>query len=88
MFPLSSTISYSLEDGEDDRTIIAASVGSFYIDQHAVPSGDESDLIGDGFAKLSYDSSNNRYQAEFLFPLTRDKTGEDADLTLKLRRAG
>ena len=70
----------SLDDGEDERTVIAASVGSQYIDQH-VSSGDETDLIGDGFAKLSYDQSANTYQAEFLFPLVADTNGEDAYLT-------
>ncbi len=75
----------ALEDGEDERTVIAAIVGSLYIDQHAVPSGDESDLIGDGFAKLSYHASTNLYQAEFLFPLARDSAGEDADLTVQTR---
>jgi hypothetical protein len=74
-----------LEDGEDERTVIAASIGSQYVDQHVVSSGDETDLIGDGFSRLSYDQNTTIYQAEFLFPLTSDAEGEDADLS-KLTR--
>jgi hypothetical protein len=70
-----------LENGEDERTVIAASVGSQYVDQHVVSSGDETDLIGDGFSKLSYDQNTTIYRAEFLFPLTSDAQGEDADLS-------
>lgn len=71
----------TLEQGEDERTVIAASIGSRYIDQHVVSSGDETDLIGDGFSRLSYDQNTTIYQAEFLFPLTSDAEGEDADLS-------
>ena len=60
--------------------MIAASVGSQYIDQH-VASGDETDTIGDGLGKLRYDPASATYQAEFLFPLTPDRTGEDGTLT-------
>jgi hypothetical protein len=70
----------TLEDGEDERTVIAASVGSQYVDQHA-SSGDETDLIGDGFSRLSYNQNTTIYGAEFLFPLTSDAEGEDADLS-------
>jgi hypothetical protein len=70
----------TLENGEDERTVIAASIGSQYVDQHA-SSGDETDLIGDGFSKLSYDPPTTIYQAEFLFPLTSDAEGQDADLS-------
>ncbi len=73
-----------LETGEDERTVIAASIGSQYIDQH-VSAGDETDLIGDGFGKLKYDQNTTTYQAEFLFPLTSDAQGEDADLSALTR---
>lgn len=69
-----------LEDKEDERTVIAASIGSLYVDQH-MSSGDETDLIGDGFGILSYNQNAHRYQAEFLFPLTADAEGEDANLS-------
>jgi hypothetical protein len=69
-----------LETDEDERTVIAASVGSQYIDQH-VDTEDETDLIGDGFGRLRYDQGTNTYQAEFLIPLNGDVEGEDADLT-------
>jgi hypothetical protein len=73
-----------LDPGEDERTVIAASIGSVYVDQH-VSAGDETDLIGDGFGKLSYDSANRTFSAEFLIPLTSDAAGEDAGLTAQAR---
>lgn len=68
------------ETDEDSRTVIAASAGSTYVDQH-VSSGDETDQTADGFARLRYDSSRGVYQAEFLFPGTEDVHGEDGNLT-------
>lgn len=62
---------------EDQRTVIAASVGSQFIDQHKVAAGDATDRIGDGMAKLSYDASRQVYQAEFLVPLADDAAGQD-----------
>ena len=73
-----------LDAGEDERTVIAASIGSQYVDQH-VSAGDESDLIGDGFGKLKYYQNTTIYQAEFLFPLTSDAHNEDADLSALTR---
>jgi TolB protein len=73
-----------LENGEDERTVAAASIGSVYVDQH-VTSGDETDRIGDGFGKLSYNQNSSIYQAEFLFPLTSDIEGEDAELSSQTR---
>jgi hypothetical protein len=72
------------ESGEDGRMLIAATVGSQYIDQH-VDSSDETDLIGDGLGKLKYDSVNNVYRAEFLFPMGADAEGQDGDLTSRAR---
>jgi hypothetical protein len=66
----------ALESGEDERIVIAATVGSLYVDQH-VAAGDESDEIGDGFAKLRYLPATQTYQAEFLIPLLPDANGED-----------
>lgn len=68
-----------VEDNEDQRTIIAASIGSQYIDQHHVSSGDASDEIADGFGKLRYNAG--LYQAEFLFPVVSDASNQDADLS-------
>jgi Tol biopolymer transport system component len=68
------------DNGEDARTLVAASTGSIYIDQHNV-SGDSTDVIGDGFGQLSYDSASATYHAEFLIPLTPDSRGEDGLLT-------
>jgi hypothetical protein len=64
------------ETGEDERTVIAASVSSQHIDQH-VDAGDETDLIGDGRARLLYDAAGQRYQAEFLIPIQDDAKGND-----------
>jgi hypothetical protein len=73
-----------IQAGEDERIVIAASVGSLYIDQHA-SSGDETDAVGDGLAKLRYDAATQTYQAEFLFPLQADVNGQDANLTAATR---
>jgi hypothetical protein len=73
-----------LQSGEDERTVIAASIGSQYVDQH-VSRGDETDLIGDGFGKLSYNKKSSLYRAEFLFPLTSDIRGQDAELSSQTR---
>jgi WD40-like Beta Propeller Repeat len=73
------------EIGEDKRTVIAASVGSQFIDQHVVASGDASDQIGDGQARLTYDSADQLYQAEFLIPLGEDAAGQDGVLNAQTR---
>lgn len=71
-------------DGEDARVVIAASVGSQYVDQHQ-SDADETDRIGDGIARLTYDETRLLYQAEFLLPLVSDAYGEDADFSNKTR---
>jgi hypothetical protein len=68
------------EAGEDKRTLIAATVGAHYMDQH-LAADDETDLIGDGFGWLRYDQSRQKYQAEFRFPLQPDAREEDANIT-------
>lgn len=67
-------------EGEDMRTLIAASIGSLYTDQHNVASGDATDLIGDGYGKLSYDEATQTYQAELLLPMRQDAEGQDGAL--------
>ncbi len=69
------------ETGEDKRTIIAASVGSQYIDGIYNPGDDENDQVADGFGKLRYDAGNRKYSAEFLLPLIPDANGEDTDFS-------
>jgi TolB protein len=64
----------SVDANEDQRTVIAASIGSQYIDQH-VTVGDATDDIANGFAKLRYDAGI--YQAEFLLPIDDDAVGQD-----------
>jgi Tol biopolymer transport system component len=68
------------EEGEDQRAVIAASVGSQYVDEHSAP-GDETDLIADGFAKLRYAAAEGLYRAEFLIPLEDDAEGQDGPLS-------
>lgn len=65
------------EADEDARTLIAASIASLYIDQHAVVAGDETDRVADGMARLSWDAGTQLYQAEFLVPLADDSQGHD-----------
>jgi hypothetical protein len=74
----------ALESGEDERIVIAASVGSLYVDQH-LAAGDESDAIGDGFASLRYVPATQTYQAEFLIPLLPDANGEDGPFSAATR---
>lgn len=76
-----------LDVGEDERTVLAASVSSDYMDQHVVTSGDETDIVQDGLARLSYDAVRQKYQAEFLFPMQADVYGQDANLTTSTRYA-
>ena len=66
--------------GEDARTVIAASIGSMAIDQHAA-TGDETDAIGDGQAALQRDAAAQLWRAEFLVPLDDDANGEDGTLS-------
>lgn len=74
----------ALESGEDARIVIAATVGSLYVDQH-LTAGDESDEIGDGFASLRYHAPTQTYQAEFLVPLAPDAAIEDGPFTAATR---
>ena len=73
------------EIGEDQRTVIAASVASQFIDQHLVASGDATDRIGDGTARLSYDATSQSYQAEFFIPLVEDANNQDGILNAQSR---
>jgi hypothetical protein len=72
-------------EGEDMRTLIAASIGSVYADQHYASSGDVTDLIGDGYGKLSYDAASQTYQAEMLLPMSQDAKGQDGALSASSR---
>ncbi|HHJ35318.1 MAG TPA: hypothetical protein ENJ87_06100 [Gammaproteobacteria bacterium] len=74
----------TLDNNDDERTVIAANISSQYIDQH-VTTGDETDLIGDGLGRLSYDAATQTYSAEFLFPLTSDAANTDGDLSSDTR---
>jgi len=74
----------ALESGEDERIVIAASVGSLYVDQR-LAAGDESDAIGDGFASLRHHPATQTYQAEFLIPLAPDANGEDGPFSAATR---
>lgn len=62
--------------GEDARTVVAASIGSLSIDQHA-SAGDETDLVADGIGRLVWDAGPRLYRAELLVPLADDAQGED-----------
>ncbi|MEZ5978800.1 MAG: hypothetical protein R3F34_11325 [Planctomycetota bacterium] len=73
-----------VEVGEDARTVLAATVGSQYVDQH-FESGDQTDLVGDGRAKLTYDAVGMKYRAEFLIPLGDDVTNEDGPINASSR---
>jgi WD40-like Beta Propeller Repeat len=76
----------SFEMGEDIRTVIAASVGSTYVDQHRVPVGqNETDTVANGLAKLNWNATTGTYSAEFLVPLADDGPGEDGLITASSR---
>jgi len=69
-----------LDASDDQKTVIAASVSSLYIDQFF--SGTEQpDQIGDGLGRLAYDGASGTYTAEFLMPLSADSADEDGNLT-------
>lgn len=81
----------SFAEGEDMRTLIAASIGSVYADQHNVipPEGagpyngtsvEVADLVGDGYGKLRYDAATQTYQAELVLPMSQDVNGQDGAL--------
>ena len=74
------------QPGEDKRTLVAASVGSWYVDGHvAAPAEEDTDRIGDGMARLRYDAGLGQYQAEFMIPLADDAAGQDGGLTAQTR---
>ncbi len=68
-----------IDASDDQKTVIAASVSSHYIDQH-FDGVEQSDQIGDGLARLAYDATTGMYTAEFLLPLTADGAGQDGNL--------
>jgi len=68
--------------GDDQRSLVAATIASQYVDQHRP---DTDDLVGDGFGRLKYDAALGRYRAEFLIPMTPDVRGEDAALSPGVR---
>ncbi len=72
------------ETGEDAKLVYAALEGSTYLDGHA-SSGDETDLIGDGLARLAWNAATSTYSAEFLIPLADDARGEDGVKTPRTR---
>ncbi len=75
-----------MDNNDDQRTIIAASISSRYIDQHVVAEGDdETDLIGDGLGRLSYDVGTQTYSAEFIFSLKSDADNTDGNLNSNTR---
>jgi len=75
---LDSDLSGNVDDSDDSRALIAAGPTSFYIDQHRLGGSDVDDDIGDGQARLRYDTATASYTAEFLIPRTADSRGEDA----------
>jgi len=67
-------------DADDDqKTVIAASISSQYIDQY-FDGAEQTDRIGDGLGRLAYDASTGTYTAEFLFPLSADQANQDGNL--------
>lgn len=72
-----------LEPNEDARTVIAADVGSQFVDQHI--GDEETDTIGDGIARLRYDEGRKVYHAEMLIPLLPDALGQDGQLSATTR---
>jgi hypothetical protein len=72
-------------DGEDQRTVVAASISSVYIDGHAMAPGGAMDAVGDGQGKLSYDATLGVYRCELRFPLSQDANEEDGQLSASSR---
>ena len=71
----------TFDDNEDIRTLIAVADGSLYSDQHRIAAAAATDLIGDGYGKMSYNATSNKYQAELVFPMRQDASGQDGALT-------
>jgi len=68
-----------IDASDDQKSIIAASISSLYIDQNFAGT-EQSDQIGDGLGRLAYDAASGTYTAEFLMPLSVDGANEDGDL--------
>lgn len=75
----------AFDHSDDARSVLAASVSSLYLDQHDTTSGVQSDIVGDGFGRLHYDSSTGKYTAEFRFPLKADIHHQDGNLVTGIR---
>jgi len=69
-----------MDASDDQKTVIAASISSFYVDQNFTNT-EQTDQIGDGLARLAHDAANGIYTAEFLLPLSADSLAEDGDLS-------
>lgn len=70
--------------GEDSKTVVAASVGSQFVDEHAA-AGNATDAVGDGAGRITWDSPSGLYTAEFLIPMSQDAQGQDGDLSPQTR---
>ncbi len=64
------------EANEDGKAILAAFDGTQYVDQHNTV-GDQTDEVGNGFGRISYDAALQRYSVEFLIPVDDDTDGTD-----------
>ncbi len=77
---LDSNKSGIVDDNDDEHVIAASGSSSYYLDQYFLGGSDVDDEIGDGQARLKYNSNTFEYVAEFLFPRTNDKNGQDGIL--------
>ena len=68
-----------LDEGDDINTVAAANINSVFVDQHGPDQA--TDVIGDGFGKLSYDPVNKKYSAEIIVPIVDDINGNDATIS-------
>lgn len=74
-----------IDPGEDYRWVRATNSGSFFRDSYFDGVREQDDIVGDGLAKIKYDSVSQKYQAEFMIPLSNDIRGQDSTITASSR---
>ncbi len=74
-----------IDPNEDYRWVRATNSGSFFRDAYFDGARDEDDIVGDGWAKMKYQSASGKYQAEFIIPLSNDINEQDSTITSSSR---
>ena len=74
-----------IDPGEDYRWVRATNSGSFFRDAYFNGLQEQDDIVGDGLAKIRYDSVEKKYQAELMIPLADDINEQDSTITASSR---